>query len=257
MPTIAGGVIYRSSVMAGRHSPRGGADHSITPISFLIADGRLLASRRPTRGSSRGFRSRPRNQDTFKGFQRFWRPFCVGAFQQCSSKIERERQSSSINAYTKEICTHVPDAHIRRSQRVARSASSARWDANPPGCENNCNTGCAAAREALLRSSSVVRPHAQTAATRDAKRTVRLHQAPPSVCSGSRPPIGQAVMRENHVADGGFLTLKKREKLASEPMRRPADASRCRRIGAIAIVRPPPQYLLPQQKYSSVLGNME
>jgi len=77
-------------------------------------------------------------------------------------------------------------------------------------------------------------------------------------------------MRENHVADGGFLTLKKREKLeatpstsvrkrlwTSEPMRSPADASRSRRIGAIAIVRPPPQYLLPQQKYSSMLGNIE
>ena len=101
-----------------------------TPIWRRISSRRSVASWRlsgsnlvpfqvltPTPGSSRGFKS-PRNQDIFKGFQRFWRPFCVGTFQQCSSKIERERQFSSINAYTKEVCTHVPDADIRRSQRV-------------------------------------------------------------------------------------------------------------------------------------------
>src|SRR5262245_11024028 len=40
MPTIAGGVIYRSSVMAGRHSLRGGADHSITPQCLVEGDHR-------------------------------------------------------------------------------------------------------------------------------------------------------------------------------------------------------------------------
>ena len=89
---------------------------------------------------------------------------------------------SSINAYTKRVCTHVPEAHIRRSQRLARSASSTCEDANPPGCEKSGSTGYAAARETLLRSPSVVRPHTQTAATRDAERAIRLRQAPPPVC---------------------------------------------------------------------------
>ena len=89
---------------------------------------------------------------------------------------------SSFDADAKDGCTHVPDAYTRRSRRLAQPAPSACEDANPTGCERSRHPGGAAAREALLRTPSVLRPHAQTAATRHAKRAVRLRQAPRPVC---------------------------------------------------------------------------
>ena len=88
---------------------------------------------------------------------------------------------SSFDAHAKDGCMRVPDAHTRRSRRLAEPAPPACEDANPPGCEKSRHRSGAAAREALLRAPSVVRPHAQTAATRNAKRAVCLPQAPPAV----------------------------------------------------------------------------
>src|SRR6476469_7305844 len=86
------------------------------------------------------------------------------------------------DAHAKSGCTHVPYSHTRRSRSLARSPPSAGEDANPPGCQRHRRTGGPAARQTLLRTPSVIRPHAQVAATRHAKRAVCLWQAPSPIC---------------------------------------------------------------------------
>src|SRR5262249_34554793 len=90
---------------------------------------------------------------------------------------------SFLDADTENGRTHVSDAHTCRSRRLARSTPSTCEDADPPGCEKSGRTGAAAARQALLHAPSVVRPDAQAAATRHAKRALCLPQASPPVCS--------------------------------------------------------------------------
>jgi hypothetical protein len=86
------------------------------------------------------------------------------------------------DAYAKSGCTRVPDTHIRRSRSLARSPPSAGEDANPPGGQRHRRTGSSAARQTLRRAPSVIRSHAQIAATRHAKRAARLWQAPSPIC---------------------------------------------------------------------------
>src|SRR5262249_35232812 len=86
-------------------------------------------------------------------------------------------------ADAKDGCTQVSDDYTRRSRSLARSASTAGEDADPPGCQRDRRTAGAAARQTLLRAPSVIRQHAQITATRHAKRAVRLWQAPSPVWS--------------------------------------------------------------------------
>src|SRR5580765_6235653 len=52
--------------------------------------------RPPRRGQSVLTASRPRNQNAFKGFQRIWRPFFVGAIQDPSSDAPCASRTSSL-----------------------------------------------------------------------------------------------------------------------------------------------------------------